>query len=43
VRSPEGAQLTAIADGQPYQDAEFNVEIAPRRLTVIVGKGRASN
>ena len=43
VRSPEGAQLTAIADGQPYQDAEFNVEIAPRRLTVIVGKGRAIN
>jgi len=41
IRSPEGAQLTATADGQPYQDAEFNVEIAPRRLTVIVGKGRA--
>ena len=43
VRSPEGAQLTAVADGQPYQDAEFNVEIAPRRLTVIVGKGRSMN
>jgi diacylglycerol kinase family enzyme len=43
VRSPEGAQMTAIADGQPLQDAEFNVEIAPRRLTVIVGKGRAIN
>lgn len=41
VRSPEGAQLTATADGQSYQDAEFHVEVAPHRLTVIVGKDRA--
>jgi diacylglycerol kinase family enzyme len=40
VRAAENAPMTAIADGQPYQDAEFRVEIAPRRLTVIVGKGR---
>jgi len=41
VRSPDNAQMTAVADGQSYQDAEFRVEVAPHRLTVIVGKDRA--
>ncbi len=40
VRSSGNAQMTAMADGQPYHDAEFRVEIAPRRLKAIVGKGR---
>jgi diacylglycerol kinase family enzyme len=33
--------MTAVADGQPYQDAEFRIEVAPHRLTVIVGKDRS--
>ena len=41
VRSPDNAQMTAVADGQPFQDAEFRIEVAPHRLTVIVGKDRA--
>ena len=40
VRAPGKAQMTAIADGQSYQDAEFRIEIMPRRLNIIVGKGR---
>ena len=40
VRSPDNAQMTAIADGQSYQDAEFRIDIMPHRLTVIVGKDR---
>jgi diacylglycerol kinase family enzyme len=40
VRSPSNAPMQATADGQRYQDAEFRVEIVPRRLRAIVGKGR---
>lgn len=40
VRAGGNAQMTAMADGQPYQDAEFRIEIAPKRLKAIVGKGR---
>jgi diacylglycerol kinase family enzyme len=40
VRARGGGQLAATADGQPYQDAEFRVEVMPRHLKVIVGKGR---
>jgi len=40
IRAANRAQLTAVADGLPYNDAEFRVEIMPQRLKVIVGKGR---
>jgi diacylglycerol kinase family enzyme len=40
IRAPDNAQITAIADGQAYQDTEFRVEIVPKRLKIIVGKGR---
>jgi diacylglycerol kinase family enzyme len=40
VRASGNAQMNATADGQPYQDAEFRIEIAPKRLKAIVGKGR---
>jgi len=40
VRGISGDQMTATADGQPFEDAEFRVEIAPKRLRVIVGKNR---
>ncbi len=40
VRSAGNVQMNATADGQPYQDAEFRIEIMPRQLKVIVGKGR---
>ncbi len=40
IRSCSNAPLEAVADGQAYEDAEFRIEIMPRRLKVIVGKGR---
>jgi diacylglycerol kinase family enzyme len=40
IRSGNGEELTAMADGQAINDAEFRVEIMPRRLKVIVGKDR---
>jgi len=40
VRATGAGPLVATMDGQPYQDAEFRVEVMPRRLKVIVGKNR---
>jgi len=40
IRAEGKAQMTAIADGQPYADAEFRIEVMPKRLKVIVGKAR---
>jgi diacylglycerol kinase family enzyme len=40
IRSNGNEQMTAVADGQPYNDAEFRIEIAPKRLKAIVGKER---
>jgi len=40
VRASGEEKLVATADGQSYQDAEFRVEVMPRRLKVIVGKNR---
>jgi diacylglycerol kinase family enzyme len=40
VRATGNVPLVATADGQPYQDAEFRIEVMPRRLKVIVGKDR---
>lgn len=37
----ENGMITAVADGQSLSDAEFHVEIVPKCLKVIVGKGRA--
>ncbi len=40
IRAQGNGHVAALADGQPYQDAEFRVEIVPKRLRVIVGKQR---
>ncbi len=40
ITSGSGEELTATADGQTISDAEFRVEVAPKRLKVIVGKNR---
>jgi hypothetical protein len=40
VRSLAKTALLATADGQSYEDAEFKIEVAPRSLRVVVGKGR---
>jgi diacylglycerol kinase family enzyme len=40
IRSGNGQEMTAMADGQAISDAEFRVEVMPHHLKVIVGKDR---